>query len=104
MLSKKRPTGGKFATARISENLAGTIDEFIKSGRAKQLGYRSRADFVTRAVRNYLEENVFPIDIPGEIIAEIDAVIEKKRHGYRSREEFIHDSIRRRLEELKPLR
>jgi len=93
----------RFATARIPEALAKTIDDFIQSPKGKVLGFRSRADFVTRAARNYLEKNVIPIDISTELLTEIDDIIERKKFGYRSREDFIYDSIRRRLEELKPL-
>lgn len=43
------------------------------------------------------------VSIPVEIIAQIDKVVESKKHGYESRPEFIKDAVRRRLEEMKSL-
>jgi metal-responsive CopG/Arc/MetJ family transcriptional regulator len=50
------PKRDNLSTVRIHEDLAKTIDEIIKSDIGKKYGFRSRADFVTRACREYIEE------------------------------------------------
>jgi len=40
------------------------------------------------------------ISIPGELIVNVDKVIEKKVRGYSSRAEFVKDAIRRLLEDI----
>ena len=45
-----------FANVKIKDNLAKQIDEFIESETAKRDGFRSRADFVTKAALKLLEE------------------------------------------------
>lgn len=90
-----------FSTTRIRTSLAKAIDEFIHSEEAKHLGFRSRAEFVSEACRNYLDKNMGPVDVPMELLREIDNIVKGKRFGYRSREDFVQDSVRRRLDELK---
>lgn len=93
----------KLATARLPESLCKTIDKLVASPEGKMMGYRSRADFVTKAAREALERNVSPIEVPAEILADIRRLVARQRHGYRTVEEFVSDALRRRLEQLKPL-
>ena len=53
------PKKDNLSTVRIHKDLAKTIDDIIKSEIGKKYGFRSRADFVTRACREYLDE-VYP--------------------------------------------
>jgi metal-responsive CopG/Arc/MetJ family transcriptional regulator len=39
--------------------------------------------------------------MPKELAAEVDALVDSRKHGYRSRGEFVSDAVRRRLDELK---
>jgi len=100
---KRSAAGSKFYTTKIPEPLAMTIDEYVQSPEGQKLGYRSRADFVTKAARETLQRNCTPVQVPAEILAEIKRLVGRQKHGYRSVEEFVSDAIRRRLEQLKPL-
>jgi len=42
-----------------------------------------------------------PIDIPAELLPQIDNIARDRVAGYRSREDFVQDAVRRRLDELK---
>lgn len=93
----------KLATARLSKDLCDTIDDYVKSEEGQRLGYRSRADFLTKTAREHLERNTTRIEVPSEILGDVRRLIAGQKHGYRSVEEFVSDALRRRLEQLKPL-
>jgi len=44
------------------------------------------------------------INMPKELAAEVDKLVDARKHGYRSRSDFVSDAVRRRLDELKPLK
>jgi metal-responsive CopG/Arc/MetJ family transcriptional regulator len=91
----------KYGNVKLSEELIRTIDDYLHSNGGRILGYASRADFVANAVRAYLEKNIEKVEIPIELVKEVDRIISTRTHGYTSKEEFIKDAIRRRLDELK---
>lgn len=43
------------------------------------------------------------INMPKELAAEVDKMVDSRKHGYRSRSDFVSDAVRRRLDELRPL-
>lgn len=43
------------------------------------------------------------VQIPLELVEQIDKLVKIRHKGYRSRAEFVTDSIRRRLESIKDL-
>jgi len=43
------------------------------------------------------------INLPKELVARVDALVNEQKHGYRSRGDFVADAVRRRLEELKAM-
>jgi metal-responsive CopG/Arc/MetJ family transcriptional regulator len=99
MVKKKIIT--KYGDIKLSEELIKKIDDYLHSDAGRLLGYASRADFVATTIRAYLEKNVETVEIPIELVKQVDAVVKNQLHGYRSKEEFVRDAIRRRLEELK---
>ena len=44
------------------------------------------------------------INLPKELGAKIDELVDARKHGYRSRSDFVADAVRRRLDELKALK
>jgi len=54
---KYRQSGiSRHMTVRISRGLTEAIEEFLKTEQASKMGYHSKADVVTVAVRNLLTE------------------------------------------------
>lgn len=97
----KKKIISKYGNVKLSEDLLKNIDQYLHSDGGRLLGYASRADFVATAVRNQLDRNVETVQIPLELVKQVDALVKAKVQGYTSKEEFIRDAIRRRLEELK---
>jgi len=46
----------RHTTVRIPRGLAGAVEEFIKTEQAAQMGFDSKADVVTAAIRKMLTE------------------------------------------------
>jgi metal-responsive CopG/Arc/MetJ family transcriptional regulator len=90
-----------YSTLKIPMRLVESIDAYLNSDGGRLLGYTSRADLVTKITRDFLEKNIEKVEIPIELVKEVDRIISTRTHGYTSKEEFIKDAIRRRLDELK---
>ena len=58
MSEKKYPENKppKHATVRIPKPMVQAVEEFLKTERAKQMGFIHKVDVVTAAVRNLLEK------------------------------------------------
>lgn len=46
----------RYMTVRIPRGLAGAVEEFIKTEQAAQMGFDSKADVITAAIRKMLME------------------------------------------------
>ena len=86
------------STVRFSENLAAKIDALVKSELGKTMGFRSRADFVTQAIRDYMREDLTPVHIPSEILRLINTLV-KDSGKWTSNQDYIIEAIRIRLRE-----
>ncbi len=68
------------ATVRVHKDLAETIDQIINSDIGKKYGFRSRADFVTKALREYLDK-VYPrfkhLNMVGDNVKVVDFATKK---------------------------
>ena len=100
---EKKTVKDGFSTVRIAEGLAKKIDEVVKSDLGRSMGFRSRADFVTTAIRDFMREDLTPIYIPGEIVKMVRDLIEHRK-AWSSVEEFIIEAVKLRLKEYEAYR
>ncbi len=100
VLQKKKDN---LSTVRISENLAAEVDRILQTEVGKALGFRSRADFVTTAIRDFLREDLTPVYLPGDLVRLINDLI-KTRKRWVSTEEFVIEAVKERLKEYEVYR
>jgi len=91
------------STVRISENLAAEIDRIVNSQVGKAMGFRSRADFVTTAIRDFIEQDLTPVYIPGELVNLISNLM-KNRKRWTSVQDFVVEAVKMRLREYEVYR
>lgn len=87
------------ATVRINEDLAAEIDKITLSPAGEQMGFRSRADFVTEAVRDFIRSDMTPVYIPGDLMKLVDRTVQTRKRWV-SGQNFIIECINLRLKEL----
>ena len=92
----RKEIAGRFSTVRISEDLAGAIDEAVNSEDGRKLGFRSRADFVTKAVRDFVERDLTPVYLPGDLIKNVQELV-KARKLWVSTQALIEEAVKDKL-------
>jgi len=99
-LAKRRD---KLSTVRIAENLASEIDRIVQSDAGKNMGFRSRADFVTNAVRDFMRQDLTPVYVPAEIVRLVNDLVEHRKR-WTSVQEFVLEAVKLRLREYEAYR
>jgi len=89
---------------KVDQNLWKELDSWIKSKQAKKLGYHSKADFATQAIRELLEKYTTGRNIEKEIFYKLERLESDFNAIYRQKLATSHaetESLMKKIEEAK---